>query len=106
MPPWVWKILLCRKIVSAGRGNTRRCRCIRKFGVCGCQRPGAIIGVGSRKFVLHVHIRQFVLDGLIARNRATEGVTLERIGARQFQAAVCTANLFEGKQDRSAIKKR
>ena len=63
----------------------RRRRRHAQFRRIGVERPGAVIGVRAGQFDGDIHVRQAVLDRLIAGDRTAEGITLQGVFLSQVE---------------------
>ncbi len=86
------------------RGHARRRRRQRKLARVRRKRPRAVIGVGTRKLGVDVHVRELVLDRLIGSDQAPEGIALHRVILRHREADIGAADLFERGHDRRAVE--
>jgi hypothetical protein len=94
-----------RRIVESLRGgDAGGRRRERQFARIGRKCPGAVIGVGARQLVVHIHIGELVLDRLERTDEATERIARHRIVLRHHEALIRAADLFERDEDGRAVE--
>ena len=90
--------------LSEGPGHPGRRRRHRQFRRIGGEGPGAVVAVRAGQGVLHVDVRQLVLDGLVSGDRPAERVTLHRVGLGLLERGVGTADLLPGEEHGGAVE--